>query len=367
MKGLAKEKSDYLQAQAFLHRYKKNQATYNLYRREIERFCQWSWLVNGTALPFIKPSDIHKFVEFCQNPPSSWCGQTQGVARFMTVEGKRKPNPEWRPFSKRGSENLLSNASVTELYRALMLFFDYCAYDGYVLANPAKRAWQDVKSTFMVKNKVSLSSTLTNELLLQVLKTMTRAAEEAPHLYERTLFIINLMAGLSLKISDLVSTQDHVLTMGNFYQDGQGSWWFKTETPNWPVQNIAVSGRALKALKRYRAYLKLTPLPKPNEATPLLAKQKGSGPITDTSSIRKIVKHAFELSRQQLKKNGLDELALELQSTQASWLRNTAISSAMPIKRPEHIQQDASFRSLGSLERHQDSSQEKLVKNHNKT
>ena len=356
-KGLSRESSDYLQAQGFLYRYRNVNESYKAYRRELERFLHWCWLVKGTTLPLITASDVHHFVEFCQSPPASWCNTNKGVPRFLTIGGKRRPNPEWRPFMLKPNGELLSNKSVTELYRTLMRFFDYCAIDRYVSTNPAKQAWREAKSIFM-KDAVPLSSpSIRHDIWQQVLATINWVAAESPHVYERTFFIMHLIAGLYLKISDLVATEEHKLTMGNFYQDEGMVWLFKIDFPGRATRSIKVNDALLSALKRYRIYLRLTPLPEPNEETFLLPKQRGDGPIADASSIRKMIKHAFELTAQKLKENGFEELAQEIKMTKASWLRNMAINSAMTTKRPQHIQQEVGFRSLGSLERYQCSPQ----------
>ena len=41
---------DYKCAHAFLYAYKDNTATYNAYRREIERFLLWAWLIQKKSI-----------------------------------------------------------------------------------------------------------------------------------------------------------------------------------------------------------------------------------------------------------------------------------------------------------------------------
>ncbi len=88
---------DYHYAREFLLAYKDSPDTFKAYRREIERFLQWVYLVKKTNLKELSRQDIEAFIAFCQKPPKSWIG-TKNIARFVTREGLRKPNPQWRPF-----------------------------------------------------------------------------------------------------------------------------------------------------------------------------------------------------------------------------------------------------------------------------
>jgi uncharacterized membrane protein len=57
---------DYLFANAFLHSYRGNQATFTAYRREIERLLQWCWLVAQKSLTELRRDDFEQYIEFCR-------------------------------------------------------------------------------------------------------------------------------------------------------------------------------------------------------------------------------------------------------------------------------------------------------------
>jgi len=63
-------------------------------------------------------------------------------------------------------------------------------------------------------------------------------------------------------------------TMGDFYRDSDGLWWFLTVGKGNKERRISVSNAMLNALKEYRKSLKLSPLPSPNEKTPLFIVSK---------------------------------------------------------------------------------------------
>ena len=95
--AVIKHKSDYRHALQFLYSYRGSSATFNAYRREIERLLHWTWHIANKSLPDINRNDIESFIEFCQNPPLDWVG-IKNVARFIDKDGVRIPNPNWRPF-----------------------------------------------------------------------------------------------------------------------------------------------------------------------------------------------------------------------------------------------------------------------------
>ncbi len=80
----AEQQKDYFHACQFLRMYRGSEATFNAYRREIERLLQWTWRVANKNLPAIKRTDIEQWVEFCQRPPNAWIGVKQ-APRFLNI------------------------------------------------------------------------------------------------------------------------------------------------------------------------------------------------------------------------------------------------------------------------------------------
>ena|ERR1700730_18601698 len=66
--------TDYQSAFEFLSQYSGNQATFEAYRREIERLLQWSWYIAQKSVLSLKRQDIEDYLQFCLNPPKSWIG-----------------------------------------------------------------------------------------------------------------------------------------------------------------------------------------------------------------------------------------------------------------------------------------------------
>src|SRR5687768_7860215 len=57
---------DYQLASEFLYSYRGSQDTFSTYRREIEHFLHWCWLVRHKSLKDIQREDIESYVEFAK-------------------------------------------------------------------------------------------------------------------------------------------------------------------------------------------------------------------------------------------------------------------------------------------------------------
>jgi len=93
----------------FLYRYRKNPATFNAYRREVERLLQWSWHIHGGSILDHDDDDLDRYMTFVIEPPLAWIGD-KTVARFKSKNGLRVSNPEWRPFVKTVSKVVTKTA-----------------------------------------------------------------------------------------------------------------------------------------------------------------------------------------------------------------------------------------------------------------
>ena len=105
---------DYDYALKFLYSYNGSTATFNAYRRELERLLQWAWYVNETSVVLLRREDIEAFIRFCQNPPLSWIG-TKNVPRFLGANGSRSANKDWRPFVASISKAQFREGSVADI------------------------------------------------------------------------------------------------------------------------------------------------------------------------------------------------------------------------------------------------------------
>lgn len=373
--------SDYKHSCSFLQAYRGSAETFKSYRREIERLLQWAWFIQVKSLKELRRNDIETFLEFCQSPDTQWIG-VKHVPRFIDKDGLRLTNPEWRPFvssvSKKAHRDgnvpnvksyVLSQSALQAIFAILSSYFNYLEQEEYTFGNPIAQIRQ--KSKFLRKHHGMKTIRRLSELQWSyIIETAEQMAAENPMMHERTLFIMNALFAMYLRISELAASSRWIPQMGHFYKDMDGNWWFKTVGKGNKERDISVSNAMLEALKRYRISLGLSSLPSPGESTVLIPKALGKGPIAGTRHIRKIVQHCFDQSMKRLKKDGFIEDAESLMAATVHWLRHTGISEDVKIRPREHVRDDAGHSSSAITDQYIDielrarhaSAKKKLIK-----
>lgn len=373
-------RKDYQKACSFLYSYRGSIATFNAYRREIERLLQWSWFVAQRTLIELKREDIENFIEFCQNPPSEWIG-SKHVTRFMDSNAARVVNPDWKPFvatvSKKAHRSgkspdiqaySLSQKALQAIFSIIGSFYNYLIQEEYVAINPVAQIRQ--KSKFIRKRQGKTQIRRLSELQWSyVIETAEIMTQQAPE-HERTLFIMNALYGMYLRISELASTARWQPQMGHFFKDMDGNWWFRTVGKGNKERDVSVSDAMLAALKRYRLSLNFPAFPSPGEETPLLMRLTGKGSVNGTRHIRKIVQKCFDETVLRLHKDNFSEEAEMLMSATVHWLRHTGISDDVKHRPREHVRDDAGHSSSAITDKYIDvemrarhaSAKKKLIK-----
>lgn len=356
---------DYTLAKSFLLSYRGSEATFNAYRREVERLIQWAWLKQKTSVLDLTRAEIELYLEFCQSPPKTWIG-TKNVARFVIRNGISTANPEWRPFvvsvSKAEFKNgvqpqvnqySLSERALRELLAINSSFFNFLIQEGHLEANPISQLRQ--KSKFIRKQQGTMKIRRLSDLQWSfVIETAELMAIENPALHERTLFIMTALYAMYLRISELTANTRWIPKMRDFHQDLDGNWWFTTVGKGNKERMISVSNRMLAGLERYRLSLNLTPLPSPSDMRPLLLKNKGTGAISSTRQIRSIIQNCFDRAIARMQQDGFNQDAEQLQAATVHWLRHTGISDDVKIRPREHVRDDAGHSSSAITDKYID-------------
>lgn len=359
--------NDFLISLDFLKQYKNIKSTFESYRREVERLIQWSWLIEKKSILELKRQDIENYISFCLNPPQSWIG-TKRVSRFIKRDGIRIANPKWRAFvatiskhdfkkgEKPNKKNYqLSQKSIREIFTVLSSFYNYLALEEKISINPILLIRQ--KSKYLQKRQQQTQVMRLTEKQWQVcFQTVKEMAAENPEKHERTLFILSALYLLYLRISELVSNNRWTPMMKHFYQNSDGSWWFKIVGKGNKLRDIAVSDDMLNALKHYREKLHLPPLPSPNEKNVLLPKEKGKEAMTDSRHIRRLIQYCFDKTINKLREDKLFSEADSMESATVHWLRHTGISDDINKRgRPiAHVRDDAGHSSSAITDRYND-------------
>lgn len=356
---------DFMRSLDFLKSYTGSLGTFNSYRREVERLLQWSWLVKKSALNALKRDDIEQYIRFCQNPPKDWIS-VKKCPRFVMKEGQRCPNPDWRPFvvtlskmaRKQGrvpelSQFSLSQGAITEIFAILSTFFNFLIAEEYLSTNPVALIRQ--KSKFMRKRQQSAPIRRLSLVQWDALLTETeKLARDDPEKHERTLFIISLLFGMYLRISEVVASPRWAPLMNAFARDVNGCWWFTCVGKGNKERQVAVSDAMLKSLTRWRLFLGLSALPSVADNSPLIPRLRGHGPMSDTAPIRRIVQNCFDLAIASLRAKNLGEEADAMEAATVHWLRHTGISEDVKIRPREHVRDDAGHSSSATTDRYID-------------
>lgn len=378
---------DYQIALNFLYSYRGSRDTFVAYRRDLERFLQWSWFIRQQSILKHKREDIEAFIEFCLNPPKRWIGLKK-VFRFKVINNEKNeknekvPNPDWKPFEvkvskqdhKKGKEPdkddfQFSQLSLKAMFGILSSLYNYLLQEEITETNPVLLIRQ--KSKFI--RKVATAPIIRRLSNKQWQTVINLAKEKAKNdeknkkngkngenkkikKNERTVFILSCLYGMYLRISELVSSSRWSPTMGNFFKDNSGNWWFKTVGKGNKARQIAVSTAMLKALKHYRThYLNLTPYPAPDEKTPLIPYARDiSKPITSTRPIRMLVQECFDSAADELESKGEHHEAELLRTATVHWLRHTGISEDVKVRPREHVRDDAGHSSGAITDRYID-------------
>lgn len=358
-------RDDFIQAKTFLLSYKHVETTFNAYRREVERLLHWSWQIAGKSIQSLKRADIESYIEFCQSPPTEWIGLKK-VPRFIQKADRRDPNPDWRPFvatvskiefregkSPDRNQYSFSQKALREIFTICSSFYNFMIQEEYAETNPVLQVKQ--KSRYFRKTQGKPKIRRLSELQWQyVIETADMMAQENPEHHERTLFMLSALYSMYLRISELAASDRWTPQMGDFYADADGLWWFVTVGKGNKERHIAVSDTMIKALRRYRSYLGLSPLPPLGDKNPLFSKVASNQPITSISYIRKIVQRCFDRTIERLKSDNFLDEASALQAATVHWLRHTGISEDVKIRPREHVRDDAGHSSSAITDKYID-------------
>lgn len=372
--------ADFEQAKQFLLNYRGSPDTFNAYRREIERFLQWCFLIKNQSIQHIQRKDFEMYLDFCQNPPQTWI-TLRVENRFIEKEGIKIPNTQWRPFvstiskteiklgkrpNKKNYE--LSEKAFKAIFAVVSSFYNYLIQEQWAPINPVLLIRQ--KSKYYKKKKTHQTIRRLSELQwAYVIETAEHMALENPKYHARTLFLMNALYGMYLRISECVATHRWTPTMGDFFRDADGLWWFVTIGKGNKERKISVSNAMLDALKQYRLTLGLSPTPIPHEKTPLFYGKKPHEPLKNTRYVRKIVQVCFDRACERLLADQQGEEAQQLAQATVHWLRHTGISDDVKIRPREHVRDDAGHSSsaitdkyidIELRERHQSAKQKRI-------
>lgn len=335
---------DYHHTKDFLTSYsRKSQETFDKFRSDVERFLLWCWLVAGKSIPAIRRQDLEAFIDFVMKPPKAWTAQNTNP-RFLSRDGLRKPNPQWRPFRHIGTGARLNNKSLQGLYSNLSIYFNYLMEVDYCIGNPVAIVKKNCRYLVadVAQKETRRLSALQWEALLQAAQSLSNEREDG----HRSLFLVAALKSLKLRISELSARPAWVPVMKHFHQDYEGNWWFKAFGKGKKLRDVSVSPGLLTYLANYRKSLGLSPLPSPDENSPLIPSLRG-GQGLKSRQLRYLVEAVIDKAANDLIQDGFADDASRLRSATTHWLRHTGASMEVAAGRPlRHVQADLGHESI---------------------
>ncbi|WP_220183799.1 tyrosine-type recombinase/integrase [Marinobacterium marinum] len=349
---------------------------FKTYRSELTTFLYWCFEIEQASPLDVTRRSLFRYVEFCRQPPQALIAYFN-TAQFKTHKetGDRLPNPCWRPFlgRKQDGEALpyrLSEPALRTKLAILSAYYSFLIDEELTERNPAR---QILKSGVFHTGGQFHASGEDNENLkafseLQwsyVMTSARRLAQETPALHERTLFLVSLMYGCYLRISEVSARPGFAPIMGQFRRDSQTAIWSYhiPRSKGGKQRSVAVSKALLAALKRYRHYLGLSDLPPPGDETPLFIRHRPAGHGRDAGiqnanlgirQIRDVLDALFETAACAAEKDGFLQDAAEIRQMTPHSLRHTGITHDINLnQRPlSHVQADAGHDSIDTTSRY---------------
>ncbi|MEH6578853.1 MAG: site-specific integrase [Amphritea sp.] len=343
---------------------------YKTYRSELTTFLHWAFDAEGVSVADITRRVLVRYIDYCSKPPAALIAY-RNVAQFVLNKdlGERQPNSLWRPFLGKKRDGIEQPYKITDKalktkLAILSSFFAYLINEEYTERNPAMvlmkngRFKSAAQSQVMHEDDEEIRSF--SELQWSyVIATAEKLASHDPDEHERTLFLISLMYGCYLRISEAAARPGFSPVMGQFRRDSKtGVWGFHIpRSKGGKKRTVAVSNQLLKALKRYRRYLSLSQLPIPNEDAPLFVRHRAAGRGRDAGllnanlgirQLREEINAVFSKAADAAHKDGLEQDALEMRQMTPHSIRHTGISHDINLNnRPlSHVQADAGHDSI---------------------
>ncbi|WP_369625460.1 tyrosine-type recombinase/integrase [Marinobacterium sp. BA1] len=347
---------------------------FKAYRSELTTFLHWCFMIEEISVFDVKRSHLARYIDWCEEPDRALIA-TFNVPQFKDHNGMRVPNEAWRPFKGRKADNgetiyQITESALKSKLAVLSTFFTYLIDEEVMERNPAAALLRSGR--FRGASQATASGeddehlkAFTELQWSYVMAEAEKMAQEDPSIHERTLFIVSLMYGCYLRISEVAGRPGYSPIMSQFRRDPKTGVWgfFIPSSKGGKRRTVAVSNELLDALKRYRTYLGLSALPSPDEKTPLFIRHKKTSHGRDEGllnanlgirQIRDTLRLLFERAADAIAQDGFDLDAAEMRVMTPHSLRHTGISHDINLNgRPlSHVQADAGHDSIDTTSRY---------------
>ncbi|ART79317.1 tyrosine-type recombinase/integrase [Oceanisphaera avium] len=370
-----------------------NDNNYKSYRSELTTFLHWCFDVAQSSPLNLTRNSMNQYVQYCLAPPKELIAY-RNVAQFVLNKEwmERLPNPLWRPFLGKKQEGVelayrMTDATLKTKLAILSSFYSYLINEEITERNPAvlwmRHSRFGSQPTLVAgldeADEIRVFSDLQWSYVMSTARTL---AEQEPQRHQRTLFLVALMYGCYLRISEVAARPGFAPVMSQFRRDSHtGIWSFHIPvSKGGKKRSVAVSRELLSELKSYRISLKLSPLPSPTEATPLFIRHKAAGRGRDQGllnanlgvrQLRDLLNELIKCAADKAAEDGFEYDGTVMRSLTVHSIRHTGITHDINLNgRPlSHVQADAGHDSIdttsqylhtGQIERHESAANKRL-------
>lgn len=291
---------------AWLAEFHDSPQTLRAYKKESERLLLWAIHERGKALSSLTREDLIGYEDFLKDPRprGRWCGP-------------RRPrhSRDWRPF-----QGPLKASSRRQALVILNALFSYLTEAGYLAGNPLALVRRRKRRGKAGRWK-GPDRHLDRDAWSFALRELERLPEETARDQaekERLRFLLATLYLLGPRVSEVA---DH--TMGSFVQR-RGKWWWDALGKGQKEGRVPVNDDMLVALRRYRTFLGLPPLPPPGDTTPLILSLKGTRGIS-SNMVYRLVRKFFQHLAHRAEKEHPDWSDL-FRRVSTHWLRHTSLT-----------------------------------------
>ena len=331
--GRSSAQNDFEAIGLWLKRFDSSPHTRTNYRKEIERLYLWS-INRGMAISDLTLDDMEDYKKFLQDPQpkEEWCGPPIG-----------RDDPNWRPFSGK-----LSPSSRNQSLTILSSGFTFLVEMGYLKYNPLKLIFKrDLRQQINKTGKIDryLEHDLWN-FLWDYIKNYQPTDDKDKAIHQRRIFLFRILYLLAPRLSEVAQH-----SMGSFLQE-RGKWWWEVTGKGNKTAKIPVPMAMIAALKEYRVFLGLSPLPRPGDSTPLIPSLDDTNKRVSSKMIYLIVKDSLSQAATKLEKVSPHQ-AEKLRKASTHWMRHTSLThqadKGIDIR---HLQATARHASITTTQRY---------------
>lgn len=291
----------------WLQEFDASRQTQRSYRKEAERFFNWTMFVAKKPISSLTIEDIDRYCAFMANPQPDWFWIAPRDAQGRSIRG----DGVWRPFLKPATTGGIARAQTV-----LGALFGYLKDVNYLHGNPfAVRRLKGKKKTVIRGDKGEIEKSRTSgsdkqeylshyalQLLVTVFEDAIAGLDESDHKlrrkYERMLFLVRFLANTGLRreefanavMSDVISVVDDGVRVWELHVFGKGA----------KTRRVPLNEKAREALHRYLSFNGVEEVyGNPKYRAPLLLPLSGraaEGANLDSHSVYVITKDALEFA-----------------------------------------------------------------------